>query len=128
MKLLASAVIIPVMVATTFSAQVHSADIFFKNVCGNVQSDNKSRLRNQLKDNKLRLKNIYDGLSCNGDSLLRFAINSGSENVGVFIVKRLPVRLLTRNEADGKTVYQWAQDNGKADSVIGQAIKARAKL
>lgn len=127
MKLIASAVVIPVMLAVTFSGQVHSADIA-QNICGYIDSDNKSRLRDQLKSNKLRLKKIYKGLSCNGDSLLRFAMNRDSQKVGVFMTKRLSAKILKTVEADGKTVYQWAQDSGKAESLIGQAIKARAKL
>ncbi|NRA82518.1 MAG: DUF3718 domain-containing protein [Gammaproteobacteria bacterium] len=127
MKLIASAVVIPVMLAVTFSGQVHSADIV-QNICGYIDSDNKSRLRDQLKSNKLRLKKIYKGLSCNGDSLLRFAMNRDSQKVGVFMTKRLSAKILKTVEPDGKTVYQWAQDSGKAESLIGQAIKARAKL
>ncbi|GAA4884241.1 hypothetical protein GCM10023333_18240 [Ferrimonas pelagia] len=46
-------------------------------ICDYVQTDDKNRLRKKLKDNRLKLRNIYDGIACNGNSLLRLAMVNG---------------------------------------------------
>ena len=129
MKLLSNIVVVSLLAtaAAAYSEKSYGAD-FAQNLCGYVESDNKSRLRDQLKSNKIRLKKIYTKITCNGDSLLRFAMKQGSEKTGVFIVKRISAKILKANENDGQTIFQWAQANAQADSKIGQAIKSRAKL
>ncbi|HCM47669.1 MAG TPA: hypothetical protein DIS98_09225 [Colwellia sp.] len=42
-------------------------------MCEYVQANDKSRLRAFLKQNKLKIRNIYDRLECNGDNLLIFS-------------------------------------------------------
>ncbi len=95
------------------------------NICNYVVSDDKNRLRKKLKESRVKLRNIYDGVSCNGDSLLRVAMKSGSNAVGTFVAKRLPVSDLGKAEADGQTIIAWAESNGHAGSEITSAIKSR---
>lgn len=118
--------------AAIISGSIYSTPAQANNVaeamCNYVVADHKSRFRDQLRSNKIKLKKIYSQVTCNGQSLLRFAMTKDAENVGKFIVKRLPASLLKKAESDGVTVYDWAKANGKEASAIAQAVKARAKL
>ncbi|WP_028773173.1 DUF3718 domain-containing protein [Shewanella waksmanii] len=95
------------------------------NICNYVQADDKNRLRKKLKESRVKLRNIYTGVSCNGDSILRLAMNSGANSVGTFVAKRLSVSDLQAAEADGQTISQWAEANGHGASEIAAAIKER---
>ncbi|MCL1058531.1 DUF3718 domain-containing protein [Shewanella gelidimarina] len=95
------------------------------NICNYVVSDDKNRLRKKLKESRVKLRNIYDGVSCNGDSLLRVAMKNGSNAVGTFVTKRLPVSNLGKAESDGLTIAAWAESNGHSASEITTAIKER---
>ncbi|NRA62350.1 MAG: DUF3718 domain-containing protein [Psychrobium sp.] len=124
---------ITVAIALTFALCVpysapSQADQIATSICGSVASDNKSRLRSQLRSNKLKLKKIYKGFSCNGQSLLRFAMSNNADTVGPFIAKRLSKSILVKKESDGVTPYEWALANSKGDSATALAVKSRAKL
>ncbi|QQX81202.1 DUF3718 domain-containing protein [Shewanella sp. KX20019] len=95
------------------------------NICNYVASDDKNRLRKKLKESRVKLRNIYDGVSCNGDSLLRFAMKSGANAVGTFVAKRLPASHLGKTESDGVTIAAWAENNGHSASEITIAINDR---
>ena len=102
---------------------VKAQDQLVASICEYVQKNDKSRLRKQLKQNRLKLRNIYSGISCNGLSLLRFAMKNNADAVGKFMVKKLPASELAANGD-----YDWATANGYGDSAIAAAIKARAGL
>lgn len=97
-------------------------------ICGYVASDHKSRLRDQLRANKIKLKKIYSSMKCNDMSLLRFAMHNNADKAGAFMAKRISASLLSAAESDGKTVLQWASENGKDSSATVSAIKKRLKM
>ncbi len=68
------------------------ADNLSLRICEYVQANDKNRLRSFLKQNKLKLRNIYSGLECNGDNLLIFAAKSKALEVGEFIIGKLPAK------------------------------------
>ena len=74
---------------TTTSANANNMTL---RICEYVQANDKSRLRSFLKQNKLKIRNIYDGLECNGDNLLIFAAKSNALEVGEFIIGKLPAK------------------------------------
>jgi len=128
MKKLSTAISIAIISTGLYSLPAYSYDNVAKAMCNYIVADHKSRFRDQLRSKKIKLKKVYKNITCNGHSLLRFSMTQDANQVGAFIVKRLPASILKKPEADGVTVYDWAIANGKQDSVIGQAIKARAKL
>lgn len=107
------------------STATANQDQLAANICNYVQADDKNRLRKKLKESRVKLRNIYNGVSCNGDSLLRTALKSGSNKVGTFVAKRLPASELGSAEADGQTIVAWAESNGHSSSEITTAIKSR---
>ncbi|MEH8019727.1 DUF3718 domain-containing protein [Rheinheimera metallidurans] len=90
-------------------------------MCDYVTADDKNRLRKVLSDYRLRLRNIYDGVVCNGDSLLRHAFKSNAVDVGEFIAKQLPGTAIA-NAGD----IAWAEANGYSASPLLAVLKARA--
>ncbi len=90
-------------------------------ICDYVAADDKNRLRKVLSDYRLRLRNIYDGVVCNGDSLIRHAFKSNASDVGEFIVKQLPGSAVA-SSGD----IAWAEGNGFAASPLLVVLKERA--
>ena len=68
------------------------ADDLSLRICEYVQANDKNRLRAFLKQNKLKIRNVYDGLACNKDNLLIFAAKANSLEVGEFIISKLPAK------------------------------------
>jgi hypothetical protein len=114
-----------IIAASSYTLPAHANDQLAANICNYVQADDKNRLRKKLKENRVKLRNIYSGISCNGDSLLRTAIKSGSDKVGTFVAKRLSVSDLQASEADGISINAWAEAKGHSASAINIAIKER---
>ena len=90
-------------------------------MCDYVAADDKNRLRKVLSDYRLRLRNIYDGVVCNGESLIRHAFKSNANDVGEFIVKQLPGSAVA-----GSGDIDWAEGNGFAASPLLAVLKERA--
>jgi hypothetical protein len=90
-------------------------------MCDYVAADDKNRLRKVLSDYRLRLRNIYDGVVCNGQSLIRHSFTSNAADVGEFIAKQLPGSAIV-DSGD----IQWAEANGFAASPLLAVLKERA--
>ena len=86
-------ILLPLLLAATvITAAPAKADNMSLRICEYVQANDKSRLRSFLKQNKLKIRKIYDGLECNGNNLLMFAAKSQALEVGEFIIGKLPAK------------------------------------
>ncbi|MBT1064767.1 DUF3718 domain-containing protein [Bowmanella sp. Y26] len=118
-------------VSASFFAPMSSADIneALANICTIVKNDDKSELRKKLKnvqdDYNLRLGDYYTGVSCGGNSLIRYAMENSAVETGTYMIKRMGKGDLTQVEKDGLALRDWAQNNGYLDKVIGQELVAR---
>jgi hypothetical protein len=61
-----------------------------QSLCEYVQVDNKSKLRSFLKSNKLKIRNVFSGVSCNGKNLLAFASENNAVKTGSLMIGKLP--------------------------------------
>ncbi|GGD51036.1 DUF3718 domain-containing protein [Lacimicrobium alkaliphilum] len=99
------------------------------NICTIVKNDDKSELRKKLKsvqdDYKLRLGDYYGGISCGGSSLIRYAMETGSVESGVYMIKRMSKSDLSTTEKDGMALKDWAEANGHISSEIGKELLSR---
>ncbi|MCH4294790.1 DUF3718 domain-containing protein [Shewanella sp. 3B26] len=102
-----------------------NTDPLVASICDYVKANDKNRLRKKLKESRVKLRNIYAGISCDGTSLLRTAMGAGANDVGEFIAKRLSASELGATEGDGMTIVAWAEANGHGGSPITAAIKDR---
>ncbi|SQH78182.1 conserved exported protein of unknown function [Shewanella benthica] len=125
MRLLPTSIAAIIVVSSSSMPVQANSDQLAANICNYVQTNDKNRLRKKLKENRVKLRNIYSAVTCDGNSLLRTAMKNGSDKVGTFIAKRLAVSELTAAEADGKTITDWAEANGHGASAITAAIKKR---
>ncbi len=89
-------------------------------LCLYIAEDNKKRLRKTLKSTHLKIRNLFKEMSCNNMSLLQFAIHRKAENVGIFMVKKIPVSSLRKSN-----ILQWAEDNNHHESAVYQTLLAR---
>ena len=99
------------------------------NICTIVQADDKTELRKKMRsvqsDFRLKLRDYYTGISCNGNSLIRTAIESNSVEVGTLLVKKMPSRDLQEPEADGKTLQAWIAEKGYQGNPIATELQDR---
>lgn len=61
-------------------------------VCEYIKANDKSRLRSYLKQQKLRVRNIFDQIQCNDMNLLVFAASNQSLEVGEFLIGKIPAK------------------------------------
>ncbi|MDG1750217.1 MAG: DUF3718 domain-containing protein [Thalassotalea sp.] len=79
------AVITFATLSLSFAPQAEASNIA-QSLCDYVNVDNKSKLRSYLKSNKLKIRNVFDSISCNGKNLLEFAAAQNSIETGAMII------------------------------------------
>lgn len=109
------------LASAAFSHQAKANDQLALSLCEYEAANDKSRLRDTLKDAKVKLRAIYDGVVCNGNNLVRHAIASNAADAGEFVVKNLPKSAFE----DGADIA-WAEGNGHGGSALIAIIKERA--
>lgn len=107
------------------TAAVAAEDPLIASICDYVKANDKNRLRKKLKESRVKLRQIYSSISCDGASLLRTAYSVNADDAGEFVAKRLSVNELSVAEADGVTIFAWAEANGHGVSPITAAVKER---
>lgn len=99
------------------------------NICNIVKANDKGELRKKMKtvqsDFNLRLGDYYDGVSCDGNSLIRTAILSDALDTGELLVKKLPKSKLVEPEKDGVELIAWIDSKGLSASPIAGIVKER---
>jgi hypothetical protein len=103
------------------STSVIANDQLALSICSYVAADNKNSLRKTLSDNRLRLRNVYDGIICDGLPLVRHAIKNNAVDAASFIISQLP-----GSQVAAAGDVEWAQSNGFAGSAIIGAIQERS--
>ncbi|NRQ42436.1 DUF3718 domain-containing protein [Rheinheimera sp. YQF-2] len=111
-----------VIAATSFiSAPAAANDQLAQSICSYVAADSKNNLRKTLSDNRLRLRNVYDGIVCDGLPLVRHAIKHNAADAAGFIISQLP-----GSQVAASGDIEWATSNGFGTSPIIAAIKERS--
>ena len=108
--------------ATPFFATSASAnDQVAESICAYIAANDKNSLRKTLSDSRIRIKNVYDGVSCDGLPMIRFAIKNNAADAAEFIIKQLPGSVVGKMGDS-----EWAASNGFGASPIINAIKERS--
>lgn len=99
------------------------------NICTIVQADDKGQLRKKMRrvqsDFRLKLRDYYTGISCDGNSLIRTALKNEAVEVGTLMVKKMPKSELASPEKDGKTLQAWILEQGLQSSPIASELNSR---
>ena len=91
-------ILVPVVAALALSfAPVSQANVA-QSLCEYVSADDKKRLRSYLKSNKLKIRNIFSGVQCNGNNLLAFAASKNAVKTGSLIISKLPKDVVASNK------------------------------
>jgi len=86
------------MSATTLTLPFNAQAVnIAEQVCNLIASDDKKRLRSFLKSNKVKIRNIFSGVQCNGLNILTFASSESSEQTGGLIISKLPRKVVAEN-------------------------------
>ncbi|TKB50924.1 DUF3718 domain-containing protein [Ferrimonas aestuarii] len=123
--MICSAAAVALVMGAIFSQPVNANEQLIANICQYVQADNKSRLRKKLKESRVKVRAIYSGVKCNGESMVRSAMTNNADGVGVFLVKKLSVTQLQEKEGDGMSLLEWASANGHGASATAGEIQKR---
>ncbi|APE05629.1 DUF3718 domain-containing protein [Alteromonas sp. MB-3u-76] len=111
------------------AAQADGISDALANICTIVQADDKGELRKKMRsvqsDYRLKLRDYYSGISCDGQSLIRTALLNNAVEVGTLLVKKMPSKDLQEPEADGKTLQAWVAEQGLQDSPISAELNGR---
>ena len=87
-----SLVIAASTLAFSNAAQANDINEALANICTIVQADDKGELRKKMRsvqsDYKLKLRDYYSGISCNGQSLIRTALTSNAVEVGTLLLRK----------------------------------------
>ena len=105
----------------SFNAFANADDINFK-ACESVKQNRPQVLREMLSEYRVKLRNIYDGISCDNKPLIQASFEKNAVATGGFIARQLPVSYL--NEQD---VLGWAEKSGYKDSPLFESIKSRVE-
>lgn len=76
--------------------KAQAADIALS-ICEYVAADDKRRMRSFLKANRLRIRDIFSDIKCNGQNLLEFAATRGSVEIGSLMIGKLPRDVVSEN-------------------------------
>ncbi|NVK26356.1 MAG: DUF3718 domain-containing protein [Gammaproteobacteria bacterium] len=121
MKLAATLTVVLALSGYTFAPKANAnLATALNGICENVAADNKSRFRKKIKESGVKLRDIYDGISCGGENLVRYAMTNNANDVGTYIVKRMPS---SHFSASGD--IEWASSKGLSASPIAESIATR---
>lgn len=107
------------------SAPVQASEDVAEGLCSSISADDRQRFRTILHNYNLRIRNIYDGVRCNGYSMLQFAITAEAIQVGEMLSRQLPVRTIADDKVDGQPLIEWAEQAGYATSDVLQVVRER---
>ena len=98
-KLLLVTIITALTMTSIVSAPKAQAADIAQSICDYIAADDKRRMRSFLKSNKLKIRNIFTGIQCNGKNLLEFAATNGSVKTGTLMISKLPKQTVSDNLA-----------------------------
>lgn len=116
----AAAMLTGVTVANLSVTGTAQADALAQNLCTYVEGNDRLRMRQKLREDRVQLRRVYESIVCNGMTLIQFAMHTGADDIGEFMVSQLPGSTI---EATGE--LEWAESNGHGNGGVAQAIRER---
>jgi len=131
MKYLLIAVFITLMAFSPPQAKAADLNAVISSLCDYAKNNNRSSMRKKLKQARLKLRKIYQGVQCGagdgfeGGSLLRVSTYFGAFDSAKFIATKIGSKGVKNAENDGKNILSWTealQSSGSASSDLAQFI------
>jgi len=86
-----------IITATITFAPITEANNTSLRICEYVAANDKNRLRSFLKQNKLKIRNVFKNIQCNGKNLLVFAASNKALEAGEFLIGKIPAREVAKH-------------------------------
>lgn len=106
----------PAVAQTSFRSYGDELALLF---CSYVRANDSTAFRNKLRELRLRIRDIYPRIRCNGESMIQFAAHSQSHDIGRFIAHSVLIEDLN-DVGDLSWVKQLEHDHP-----ISQALRER---
>jgi hypothetical protein len=84
------------MTSIVSTPKVQAAGIALS-ICEYIAADDKRRMRSFLKVKRLKIRDIFSDIKCNGQNLLEFAATKGSVETGSLMISKLPKSVVSEN-------------------------------
>lgn len=110
--------VLGVLSMLSFSNVASANEELFQTICASIKDNDRNMLRKTLDSGKLRIRTIFEGLKCNNEDMVHFALSNKATDVAVMIIKQLPKQVIT----EGKYLEK-AETIGSPEIV--EAIKSR---
>ena len=102
-----------------------AANEIAEGICTAISADDRQRLRTILSNHNMRVRNIYNGVRCNGYSMLQFAITAEATQVGDLITRQLPASMIEQDTVNGEPMLAWAESSGYGSSEVVASVRSR---
>lgn len=124
MRLITS-LVAAVALTAGLSVPAQANDAIAEGLCTAISADDRQRLRTILSNHNVRIRNVFSSVRCNGYSMLQFAITAEASDVGELLIRQLPVRAIEEDTFEGKSVLEWAEQSGYANSSVVSVVRER---
>lgn len=73
-------------------------DQLFQTICASIKDNDRNMLRKTLDSGKLRIRTIFEGLRCNNEDMVQFALTNKATDVAIMVIKQLPKQVITEGK------------------------------
>lgn len=82
--------VLGVLSMLSFSNVASADEQLFQTICSSIKVNDKNMLRKTLDSQKLKIRNVFEGLKCNNQDMIQFAVANNAHDVAIMIIKQLP--------------------------------------
>lgn len=104
----------------SFSNVAAADEQLFQTICATIKSNDKNMLRKTMDSQKLKIRNVFEGLKCNGQDMIQFAVANNAHDVAIMIIKQLPKQVITEGKYLDKV-------QATASPELIEAVKSRTE-
>jgi hypothetical protein len=132
MKYLLIAVFSTFLVVSPTFSKADDLNAVISSLCDYAKNNNRTSMRKKLKQARLKLRKIYQGVQCGagdgfeGGSLLRVSTYFGAYESAKFIATKIGAKGISNAENDGKNILTWTealQNSGSASTDLVKFIQ-----
>lgn len=94
-------------------------------VCESIKVNHLRKFKKITKVYRLKVIHFYSDSACEGMGLVRYALTHDAQQVGVYIVKQLPNKMLKQTGSDGLTLLEWITQQGFQETLIAASVEGQ---
>lgn len=94
-------------------------------VCESIKANHLRKFKKITKVYRLKVIHFYRDSVCEGVGLVRYALTHDAQQVGVYIIRQLPNKMLKQTGADGLTLTEWIVQHGLQKTPIANSLRVQ---